>query len=214
MKKKFLVACGILLVGTLTVTSCTTTTLTMTTQVISTSTVTLPETTYTQTVNSADVKDFLTGIKSVYSEGTASHGQPRLSGISESDFFSLKAQSDSVMSMNGTSYNYVALSPMTHTSWELPAEVLLNNTQIDFTVPKVVTTGGRPISVQIFTGDDTGVPFGTTFIYYYIPVVVTTASVSVERHTEGNMQFLFMYYYPYPSSQVQDNMWMIIQPIG
>jgi len=212
MNKKFLVLGSILLVGALILTSCSTTV--TTTQTISTSTVTVPAITYTQTVNQADAKSFIAGIEKAYSQGANGQGgaEPGLSGISEPEFSSLKIQNDSVISMNGTSYNYVAIRPFTSTSWDLPAEVTLNNYQVDFTVPDVLTTGGRPISVQIFNSGYTGIAFGTTFIYYYIPVVVTTRPLYVEMHTLGDLKFLFMYYYPSSSSQTEDDMWFILQP--
>ena len=212
MNKKFLVLGGILLIGAVILTSCSTTV--TTTQIISTTTVTVPATTYTQTVNQADAKSFIAGIEKAYSQGANGQGGavPGLIGISEPEFSSLKIQNDSVISMNGTSYNYVAMRPFTSTSWDLPAEVTLNNYQIDFAVPDVLTTGGRPISVQIFNHGTTGIAFGTTFIYYYIPVVVTTRPLYVEMRTLGDLKFLFMYYYPSSSGQIEDDMWFILQP--
>lgn len=216
MNKNSLVLLGILLIGTLLATSCTTTPPTTTVQTVTTKTVTVPATIFTQTVNPADAKSFIAGIKKVYSLDAVSQGGtgPRLYGISESGFSSLSVESDSVISMNGTPYDYVAFSPITSTSWDLPAEVMLNDYQIDFTVPHVLTTGGTPVSVQIFNHGNTGVPFGTTFIYYYIPVMTTTAPVFVQMHSVGDLTFLFMYYSPSSSSQVQDDMWFILQPSG
>lgn len=214
MKKGLiLIIYGILLAVIAALTSCRNTVLT-TTQVIATSTITVPETTYTRTVNATEVRNFLSGLKTVYSQNNAPGAEPlnsHINGISEADLLSLTFQNDSVISMGGVSYNYVTINPISN-QWMLPAEVKLNNYQIDFTIPNVTTTGGTPVSVQIFNGGNTGVPFGTTFIFYYIPFVINTASVYVERHIEQDLQFLFMLYNPPSSSQSADDLWLMLQP--
>jgi hypothetical protein len=202
-----------LTISTITIPETTYTQTITSTTALSTSTITVPETTNTQTLNYMSINNFLSGIQNSYKQGTNIPGQsplvPRLKGISESDFLSLTVN-DLNISLNHISYKYVAFSPMSDV-WLLPAKIKIGSYQIYFTVPTVTTVGGTPILVQIYNSDNSGVPFGTTFIFYYIPVEIGTSSVYVERQVEGDLQFFFMYYYS-PESRTENNMWLILLP--
>jgi hypothetical protein len=211
MKKKSLMIYGILLIISLAFVSCTTTA----TQTFAT-TKTIPQTTYTQTISSTEVMNFLAGIKNIYTNGSIIHGDapplsPTLKGISESDFLSLTVPGDNIISMGGISYSYVAINPITTTSWSLPSEMKLGTYLIDLSIPNTATIGGTPISINI-NNSNSALPFSTNFTYYYIPLQITTCSVYIETHAEGNLRFLFMYYYPSSSSVSQKNLWLVLLP--
>lgn len=167
IKTFFQISCSVLtillLIVPLVFTSCATTV----TQTLTTTT-TVPPTTSTQTVNSTNIIKFLAGAKNIYTNGGIVQGDapalsPTLKGISESDFLSLTVQSDTVISMSGISYNYVAINP------GVPAEVKLGTYLIDFSRPNLETTGGEPISIQIYNRGNSGLPFSSNFTYFTFP---------------------------------------------
>jgi hypothetical protein len=212
MKKKSLMIYGILLIISLAFVSCTTTA----TQTLTT-TITIPQTTNTQTISSTEVMNFLAGIKNIYTNGGIVQGDapplsPTLKGISESDFLSLSVPGDTIITMGGISYSYVAINPITTTSWSLPSEMKLGTYLIDLSIPNTATIGGTPISIHIDNNSNSALPFSTNFTYYYIPLQITTCSVYIETHSEGNLRFLFMYYYPSSSSVSQKNLWLVLLP--
>jgi len=209
MKMKIISGCGVLLIISFALFSCTAT-ITQT----QTQTQTLPPTIYTQTVGAADVSDYLTEAKKVYTDDGIVHGDlalnPILKVISESDFLSLTVHSENTISMGGKLFNYVAINPFTTTSRALPAKVKLGANTIDLSIPDIVTTGGEPISIHINNAGNSVPPVSTDFTYYYIPIQITTYSVSVEIHAEGDLRFIFMYYYPASSSARQQALWLVL----
>ncbi|MBN2074240.1 MAG: hypothetical protein JW762_01685, partial [Dehalococcoidales bacterium] len=135
-------------------------------------------------------------------------------GIAGSGLLTLTVENDTVISMDGVSYNYAAIDPIISDSWALPVELTLGTYLIEFSLPNIVTSGGTPISVRIYNNGPNGQSFSTGFTYYYIPFQISNCSVYVEEYTEDELQFLFIYYYPPSFTQPENALWMVLLPTG